>query len=122
MNLGESLAKAAVRETFEESGIACEIISLVLTARAARGLPAPSDETPEVRWVPLEDLDGYQMNPSMRLRVQHYAEHWDHPYIGTNSELGPVVPAVRHTALHGSASLPHRTAAAEGLDARITAA
>jgi ADP-ribose pyrophosphatase YjhB (NUDIX family) len=107
VNLGESLAQAGVRETREESGIDCEItgltgiysdpahvllytsngevrqeFSIVLTARATGGQPTPSSETSEVRWVRLDDVGSYQMDRSMRLRVQHYAEHRDRPYVG----------------------------------------
>jgi ADP-ribose pyrophosphatase YjhB (NUDIX family) len=107
VDLGESLTQAAVRETREETGIACEItgltgiytdprhillytsngearqeFSIVLTARATGGQPAPSSETSEVRWAALDDLGAYEMDPSMRLRVQHYAEHRGRPYIG----------------------------------------
>jgi ADP-ribose pyrophosphatase YjhB (NUDIX family) len=107
VDLGESLAQAAVRETREESGIDCEItgltgiysdpahvllytsngevrqeFSIVLTARATGGQPTPSSETSEVRWVRLDDVGSYQMDRSMRLRVQHYAEHRDRPYVG----------------------------------------
>ena len=56
--------------------------SIVLTARATGGQPTPSAETSEVRWVPLAEVGGYQMDPSMRLRVQHYAERRDRPYLG----------------------------------------
>jgi ADP-ribose pyrophosphatase YjhB (NUDIX family) len=97
IDLGESLAEAAVRETREESGIACEVtglvgiytdprhiilytsngearqeFSIVLMARHLEGTPAPSDETSEVRWVPRDDLAGFQMDRSMRLRMEHY--------------------------------------------------
>ena len=107
VELGETLAQAAVRETREESGVECEITgvsgiytdprhvilytsngevrqecSIVLTARATGGHPTPSTETSEVRWVPLSEVGGYQMDPSMRLRVQHYAERRDRPYLG----------------------------------------
>jgi ADP-ribose pyrophosphatase YjhB (NUDIX family) len=107
VELGESLAQAAVRETREESGIDCVITgisgiytdpghvilytsngevrqecSIVLTARATGGQPTPSAETSQVRWVPLADVGSYQMDPSMQLRVQHYAEHRDRPYLG----------------------------------------
>jgi ADP-ribose pyrophosphatase YjhB (NUDIX family) len=107
VDLGESLTQAAVRETREETGITCEItgltgiytdprhillytsngearqeFSIVLTARATGGQPAPSSETSEVRWAAMDDLGTYEMDPSMRLRVQHYAEHRDRPYIG----------------------------------------
>jgi ADP-ribose pyrophosphatase YjhB (NUDIX family) len=107
VDLGESLPKAAVRETKEESGVDCEVtglsgiytdprhvllytsngevrqeFSIVLTARATGGQPTPSNETSEVRWVALDDLGAYDMDVSMRLRVQHYLERRDHPYIG----------------------------------------
>jgi ADP-ribose pyrophosphatase YjhB (NUDIX family) len=107
VDLGESLSQAAVRETREESGVDCEIsglsgiytdpghvllytsngevrqeFSIVLTARATGGEPTPSDETSQVRWVPVEEVDGYKMDPSMRLRVAHYTERRDQPYIG----------------------------------------
>jgi ADP-ribose pyrophosphatase YjhB (NUDIX family) len=107
VDIGESLAQAAARETREESGIDCEVtglagiytdpghvmlytsngevrqeFSIVLIARAIGGQPTPSSETSEVRWVPLREVAGYQMDPSMRLRVQHYAERRDRPYVG----------------------------------------
>ena len=107
IDFGESVAQAAVRETKEESGIDCEItgisgiytdpehvilytsngevrqeFSIVLTARATGGEPTPSSESSEVRWVALDDLPNYQMDRSMRLRVGHYLEHRDRPYIG----------------------------------------
>src|SRR6202161_3087467 len=83
IDLGESVAQAAVRETFEESGIECVITgivgiysdpkhvifyisngearqesSIVLTARAVSGQPTPSSESSEVRWVPEAELRG----------------------------------------------------------------
>ena len=107
VDLGESLAQAAIRETKEESGIDCEItgltgiytdpghvilytsngevrqeFSIVLTARAAGGQPTPSDETSEVCWVAVSDLGGCGMDESMRLRVGHVLEHRGEPYIG----------------------------------------
>jgi ADP-ribose pyrophosphatase YjhB (NUDIX family) len=107
MDLGESLAQAAVRETREETGVDCEItglsgiytdpghvllytsngevrqeFSIVLTARPTGGEPTPSDESSQVRWVALEDVGQYRMDQSMALRVGHYAERRDRPYIG----------------------------------------
>jgi len=107
VDLGESLAQAAVRETMEESGIECQItglsgvytdpghvllytsngevrqeFSIVLTARATSGQPTPSSETSQVKWVPQAELADYQMDRSMRQRIQHYTEHRAQPYIG----------------------------------------
>lgn len=106
VDIGESLTQAAVRETREESGIECEIIglsgiytdpghvmlytsngevrqefSIVLTARAVGGQPTPSSETTEVRWVPPAELAAFEMDRSMRLRVQHFSERRSHPYM-----------------------------------------
>lgn len=107
VDIGESLTQAAIRETREESGIDCEVtglsgiytdpghvilytsngevrqeFSIVLTARATGGQPRPSTETSEVRWVALDQVDRYQMDPSMRLRIRHYAERRTEPYLG----------------------------------------
>jgi ADP-ribose pyrophosphatase YjhB (NUDIX family) len=107
VDLGESLSQAAIRETREESGVECEItglsgiytdpghvllytsngevrqeFSIVLTARPTGGELTPSDESSEVRWVPVGEISDYQMDPSMQLRVRYYVEHRDQPYIG----------------------------------------
>lgn len=107
VDIGESVSGAAVRETREETGIACEItglsgiysdprhvilytsngevrqeFSIVLAGRAVGGRPTPSSETSEVRWVLLEDLGSYRMDRSMRQRIQHYAERRAEPHIG----------------------------------------
>jgi ADP-ribose pyrophosphatase YjhB (NUDIX family) len=106
VDIGESLTQAAVRETREESGVECEItglsgiytdpghvmlytsngevrqeFSIVLTARAVGGQPTPSSETTEVRWVPPAELAAFEMDRSMRLRVQHFSERRSHPYM-----------------------------------------
>jgi ADP-ribose pyrophosphatase YjhB (NUDIX family) len=107
VDLGESLAQAAVRETREESGIDCEVtglvgtytdprhvilytsngevrqeFSIVLTARVTGGDLATSSETSEVRWVPTSDVGNYPMDRSMRLRIEHYLQGSGTPVIG----------------------------------------
>lgn len=107
VDLGESVPQAAIRETREETGVDCEItglcgiysdpghvllytsngevrqeFSIVLTARPTGGGPTPSDESSQVRWVSLDEAAEYRMDPSMRLRVAHFAEHRDRPYVG----------------------------------------
>jgi 8-oxo-dGTP pyrophosphatase MutT (NUDIX family) len=106
VDLGESVAQAAVRETKEETGIDCEItglvgiytdpkhiilytsngearqeFSIVLIARPIGGNPTPSDESTEVCWVPSSEIGDYGMDRSMRLRIEHYLEHRESPVV-----------------------------------------
>jgi ADP-ribose pyrophosphatase YjhB (NUDIX family) len=106
IDLGESVAQAAVRETREESGIECEItglvgiysdpkhvllytsngevrqeFSIVLTARPLSGQPTPSSESSEVRWVPVAEVRGYTMDRSMRIRIDDYLARKESPVI-----------------------------------------
>ena len=106
VDLGESVAQAAVRETLEESGIECAItgivgiysdprhvilytsngearqeFSIVLTARAVSGQPTPSSESSEVRWVPEAGLRGYTMDRSMRIRINDFLSRTGSPVI-----------------------------------------
>ena len=106
IDLGESVAQAAVRETVEESGIECEItgivgiysdpkhvllytsngevrqeFSIVLTARPLSGQPTPSSETSEVRWVPVSEVREYTMDRSMQIRINDYLAHRESPVI-----------------------------------------
>jgi ADP-ribose pyrophosphatase YjhB (NUDIX family) len=106
IDLGESVAQAAVRETLEESGIKCAItgiagiysdpkhvilytsngearqeFSIVLTARPLSGQPTPSSESSEVRWIPEAELPGYAMDQSMRIRISNFLERNESPVI-----------------------------------------
>jgi 8-oxo-dGTP pyrophosphatase MutT (NUDIX family) len=97
IDLGESVGQAAIRETLEEAGITCAItglvgiysdpkhvilytsngearqeFSIVLTARPVSGVPTPSDESKEVRWVPVADALSLTMDRSMRIRISDY--------------------------------------------------
>ncbi|GAA4514096.1 NUDIX domain-containing protein [Actinoallomurus oryzae] len=97
IDLGESAAQAAVRETQEETGITPEItglvgiytdpqhvihytsndevrqeFSIVLTGRPVSGWPTPSSESSEVRWVPAAEIEGYTMDRAMRRRIARY--------------------------------------------------
>ena len=97
IDLGESVAQAAVRETLEETGIRCEItgvvgiysdprhmilytsngevrqeFSIVLTARALSGRPTPSSESSEVGWIPMPEVSRYAMDRSMLIRIKDF--------------------------------------------------
>jgi ADP-ribose pyrophosphatase YjhB (NUDIX family) len=106
IDLGESMTQAAIRETKEESGIDCEITGLVgiytdpkhiilytsngearqefsilLTGRPTGGTPTPSDESTEVRWVKPSEVTGYNMDRSMRMRIEHYLDRQAAPVL-----------------------------------------
>lgn len=106
IEMHESVAGAATRETFEETGVKCEItglagiysdprhvihytsndevrreFSIVLTARPIGGQPTPSAESREVRWVQPQCLASYTMDRSMRKRVDDYLHGTGAPVI-----------------------------------------
>ena len=57
---------------YTSNGEVRQEFSILLTGTAVGGEPTPSSESSEVRWVPREELGGYQMDRSMRLRIGHY--------------------------------------------------
>ena len=89
----------------EETGINCEVTGLIgvysypghvaayddgevrqefsicLTARILDGSPRTSSESSEVRFVRPADITSYDIHPSIRMRVGHYLEGRDIPYI-----------------------------------------
>jgi len=94
MELGESIADAAVREVVEETGLTVELTGLVgiytdpghvmayddgevrqefsvcFHARVLQGTPREDgSETKEVRWVEAADVPGLSIHPSMRRRI-----------------------------------------------------
>jgi ADP-ribose pyrophosphatase YjhB (NUDIX family) len=106
IDLGESVAQAAVRETLEETGVECEVtgivgvysdprhvilytsdgevrqeFSIVLTARLLHGQPTPSSESSEVRWTPRSELSKYTMDRSMRIRINDFLEPGKSPIV-----------------------------------------
>ncbi|WP_131741150.1 NUDIX hydrolase [Actinomadura roseirufa] len=106
MEIDESLPDVAVREVKEETGYEVEITGLVGTytdprhiiaysdgevrrqfnvcfkARLTGGDPLISDESLEIRWVPVNELDELPMHDTQRLRLRHYLEERDQPYLG----------------------------------------
>ena len=105
MEPGESVREAASREVKEETGIDCDITGLVgifsnprhvaayddgevrqefsicLTGRILGGAPRTSTESSEVKFVAVTELPGYQIHPSIRLRIDIYLEDRTAPYI-----------------------------------------
>lgn len=93
--LGETMTQTVVRETQEETGMTVEVTNLVgiysnpdhvmvyddgevrqefsicFRARPVAGTPRTSDESSEVVWVLRADLDGIDIHPSIRLRIDH---------------------------------------------------
>ena len=55
--------------------------SLCCAARIVGGELQGSDESTEVRFVPLAELDALPMHPAQRLRVRHFLERRPTPYI-----------------------------------------
>jgi ADP-ribose pyrophosphatase YjhB (NUDIX family) len=95
LEIGETLAQAAVREVREETGIECEVtgviglysnpnhliayddgevrqeFSICFRATPAGGKVRTSSESKEVMWVTPGDIDKLSMHPSILLRVDH---------------------------------------------------
>jgi 8-oxo-dGTP pyrophosphatase MutT (NUDIX family) len=106
MDMDESLPGAAVREVREEAGLDVEITGLVgtytdprhiiaysdgevrrqfnvcFTAQVVGGSLAVSEESTEVRFVPVGELDALPMHPTQRLRLRHFLERRPAPYLG----------------------------------------
>src|SRR6266446_9414652 len=95
---GESVKEATAREVKEETGIDCEVTGLVgiysdpnhvaayddgevrqefsicFTTQMLGGTETTSRESSEVRFASADEISGFEMHPSIRLRVQHYLE------------------------------------------------
>lgn len=105
MDPGESLEACAAREVLEETGVAVRIVGLVGVFTDPRhrieysdgevrqefavvyrgeyvdGEPRRSPETPQVAWVPVDELDRVPMDASQRIRIRWALTHPD-PYVG----------------------------------------
>ncbi|GAB3589399.1 NUDIX domain-containing protein [Angustibacter peucedani] len=95
MDVGERVSDAAVRETREETGYDVEVVDLIgvysdpahvmayddgeirqqfalsFRCRLLEGAAQTSSETPELRWVAVDELDHLNIHPSIRLRIDH---------------------------------------------------
>jgi ADP-ribose pyrophosphatase YjhB (NUDIX family) len=96
MDIGETIARCAEREVQEETGLTVEAhrivgvysdpdhvfaysdgevrqeFSVCFACRIVTGNISKSDESLEVKFWPVEDLDTLDMHPSIRLRISHY--------------------------------------------------
>jgi ADP-ribose pyrophosphatase YjhB (NUDIX family) len=104
---GETISDTVVREVREETGIDVEVVDLVglytdprhimayddgevrqqfsicFHARPTGGTLRTSSESKDVRWVPVDEIEGLNIHPSMRLRIQHGLDpERKSPYIG----------------------------------------
>ncbi|MFI1964927.1 NUDIX domain-containing protein [Streptomyces pathocidini] len=106
MEMADSLPGAAVREVREETGLDIEITGLVgtytdprhiiaysdgevrrqfnvcFTARIRGGELTISEESTELRFVPPEALPDLPMHHTQQLRIRHFLQHRDQPYLG----------------------------------------
>jgi ADP-ribose pyrophosphatase YjhB (NUDIX family) len=106
MELGESIEDCAVREVKEETGLDVEVTGLVgiytnphhvmkysdgevrqqfsicYTTRLIGGELAYDSESTDIAWVEPGKIAKLSMHPSMKLRIDHYLEKRERPYLG----------------------------------------
>jgi ADP-ribose pyrophosphatase YjhB (NUDIX family) len=106
MEPGETIAETIVREVREETGIEASVekllgvysnprhvsvyddgevrqqFSVCFLCHAVGGELRTSTESSEVRFVELAETENLPIHPSIRLRIQHYAESRPEPVIG----------------------------------------
>jgi ADP-ribose pyrophosphatase YjhB (NUDIX family) len=104
LELGETLAQAAVREVREETGIECEVtgviglysnpnhviayddgeirqeFSICFRAKPTDGELRTSNESKEVRWVYSADMEKLNIHPSMKLRLEQARSNHREPF------------------------------------------
>jgi ADP-ribose pyrophosphatase YjhB (NUDIX family) len=105
MQVGESIAETTVREVREESGLDVEIVRLVgiytdprqviaysdgevrqqfsicFACRVTGGQLRKGDESTDIGFFAPTEFDQLNIQPSIRLRLQHYLENRSQPII-----------------------------------------
>lgn len=56
--------------------------SLSFTTKVLGGTLAIDHESTDIAWTSPDDIPSLDMHPSMRLRIEHYLQHRDNPYLG----------------------------------------
>ena len=105
-DFGERIVDTVVREIREETGLDVEVTGLVgiytdpkhviaytdgevrqqftlsFRTRLVGGDLQKDSESQELRWVREDELDGLNIHPSMRKRIDHFFADLDQPYLG----------------------------------------
>jgi 8-oxo-dGTP pyrophosphatase MutT (NUDIX family) len=105
-DIGESIEQTAIREVKEETGLDVEVtrlvgiytnpahvvaftdgevrqqFSLCFITKLRGGELAIDHESTDIAWSEPADIEQLDMHPSMRLRIQHYLNQGDQPYLG----------------------------------------
>ncbi|MGH2639149.1 MAG: NUDIX domain-containing protein [Rhabdochlamydiaceae bacterium] len=106
MEIGETIGQTAIRETKEETGLDVELDSIVgiytnphhvvafsngevrqqfsvcFACHIIGGSLQVSDESVAVGFFSPQEIEQLEMHPSIRLRIQHFLEHQERPFIG----------------------------------------
>lgn len=106
MEMAESLTDSVIREVKEETGYDIQVTGIVgtytdprhiiaysdgevrrqfnicYTARIIGGELSISDESTEIRFVEPAEIPSLPMHHTQQLRIKHYLEHRDQPYLG----------------------------------------
>jgi ADP-ribose pyrophosphatase YjhB (NUDIX family) len=106
MEIGETIGEAAIRETKEETGLDVELeyivgiytnprhvvalsngevrqqFSVCFACQIVRGEMKISEESTDIGFFSPEEIEQLNIHPSIRLRIQHFLEHRERPFIG----------------------------------------